>query len=56
MPESLDEVVDYRPEHFLKETPAQVFCCEFLETFESTIITEHLRATASDAQNTTCSI
>ena len=29
-------------------TPAQVFSCEFCETFKSTLFTDHLRVTASD--------
>ena len=31
-----------------KETPAQVFSCEFCEIFKSTFFTEYLRVTASD--------
>ena len=31
-----------------KESPTQVFSCEFCETFKNTIFTKHLRATASD--------
>ena len=33
---------------FKKETLAQIFSCEFCETFKSIIFTEHLRATASE--------
>ena len=31
-----------------KETPIQVFSCEFYDTFKNTFFTEHLRMTASD--------
>ena len=30
-----------------KETPAQVFSCEFCETFKNNIFTEHVRTTAT---------
>ena len=30
-----------------KETPTQMFSCEFCKIFQSTFFTEHLRATAS---------
>ena len=30
----------------LKETPAQVFCCEFSENFKNTYFVEHLRTAA----------
>ena len=30
-----------------KETPLQVFSCEFCKIFKNTVFTEHLRATAS---------
>ena len=32
---------------YLKETPAQVFSCEFYEVFKSTFFTEHHWITAS---------
>ena len=41
--------------HFIKkETPTQVFSCEFCEFFKNTFFTEHLRKTASVAYNLRC--
>ena len=31
--------------NFIKETPAQVFCCEIREIFKNTYFEEHLRMT-----------
>ena len=33
---------------YLKETPTQVFSCEFWEIFTNTFFKEHLRLAASD--------
>ena len=33
--------------HFKKETPAQLFICEFCENFKKTVLKEHLRVIAS---------
>ena len=38
-----------------KEALAQVFFCEFCETFKNTFFTEHLLATASDEDSLMCS-
>ena len=35
------------PENSLKETPAQVFSCEFCKIFQKALFTEHLRMTAT---------
>ena len=33
---------------YLKDTPAQVFFCDFREIFKSIFFTEHLQTTTSD--------
>ena len=49
MPESLLIKLQAEVCNFIKkETPAQVFSCEFCEHFKNTFLTEHLLITASE--------
>ena len=44
-----NKVADLKPATLLKkETPTQVFSCEFCEIFKNTFPTEHFQAAASD--------
>ena len=38
--------------HFKKETPTQMFSCEFCEIFKDTFLIEHLGTTASEIRRT----
>ena len=39
----------FRPVTLLKETPTQVFSCEYCEIFRNAFFTEHLQETASES-------
>ena len=45
---SFNKVAGLQACNFIKETPAQVFFCEYCEIFKNTFFTEHLRETASE--------
>ena len=43
------KVASRRPVTLLKETPTQVFSCEYCKIFNSTYFEEHLRTAASES-------
>ena len=46
-----NEIAGLIPEILLKETPTQVFSCEYCEIFKNIYFEEHLRMANSEKQN-----